>query len=151
MIKTDVVVIGAGPVGLFVVHQLGIIGLKAEVVDNLDKVVKMNENEPGKVQQYFQKTKDGKLILRRVMENYVPREISNRQKQGFSGPDASWFRKQSMAYVKEKIFNKKSSIYDYIDYNTVKKIVNEHFEGSRNRRLFIWSLLCFESWLYNFY
>jgi len=38
MIKTDVVVIGAGPVGLFAVHQLGIIGLKAEVIDNLDKV-----------------------------------------------------------------------------------------------------------------
>ena len=38
MIKTDVLVIGAGPVGLFAVHQLGIIGLKAEVVDNLDKV-----------------------------------------------------------------------------------------------------------------
>ena len=38
MIKTDVVVIGAGPVGLFAIHQLGIIGLKAEVVDNLDKI-----------------------------------------------------------------------------------------------------------------
>jgi len=38
MIKTDVVVIGAGPVGLFTVHQLGIIGLKAEVIDNLDKI-----------------------------------------------------------------------------------------------------------------
>ena len=38
MIKTDVLVIGAGPVGLFAVHQLGIIGLKAEVIDNLDKV-----------------------------------------------------------------------------------------------------------------
>ena len=38
MIKTDVVVIGAGPVGLFAVHQLGIIGLKAEIIDNLDKV-----------------------------------------------------------------------------------------------------------------
>jgi thioredoxin reductase (NADPH) len=38
MIKTDVVIIGAGPVGLFTVHQLGIIGLKAEVVDNLDKI-----------------------------------------------------------------------------------------------------------------
>ena len=37
MIKTDVVVVGAGPVGLFVVQQLGIIGLKAEVIDNLDK------------------------------------------------------------------------------------------------------------------
>ena len=38
MIKTEVLVIGAGPVGLFAVHQLGIIGLKAEVVDNLDKI-----------------------------------------------------------------------------------------------------------------
>ena len=37
MIDTDVLVIGAGPVGLFCVHQLGIIGLKCEVVDNLDK------------------------------------------------------------------------------------------------------------------
>ena len=37
MIKTDVVIIGAGPVGLFAVHQLGIIGLKSEVIDNLDK------------------------------------------------------------------------------------------------------------------
>ena len=38
MIKIDALVIGAGPVGLFAVHQLGIIGLKAEVVDNLDKI-----------------------------------------------------------------------------------------------------------------
>lgn len=37
MIKTDVIIIGAGPVGLFAVHQLGIKGLKAEVIDNLDK------------------------------------------------------------------------------------------------------------------
>jgi len=37
MIKTDVVIIGAGPVGLFAVHQLGIKGLKVEVIDNLDK------------------------------------------------------------------------------------------------------------------
>jgi thioredoxin reductase (NADPH) len=37
MTKTDVVIIGAGPVGLFAVHQLGIKGLKAVVIDNLDK------------------------------------------------------------------------------------------------------------------
>ncbi len=37
MIKTDAVIIGAGPVGLFTVHQLGIKGLKAEVIDNLDR------------------------------------------------------------------------------------------------------------------
>ena len=38
MVKTDTLIIGAGPVGLFCVHQLGIIGLKCEVVDNLDKI-----------------------------------------------------------------------------------------------------------------
>ena len=38
MKKTDVIIIGGGPVGLFAVHQLGIKGLKAIVVDNLDKV-----------------------------------------------------------------------------------------------------------------
>ena len=38
MIKTDVVVVGAGPTGLFCAHQLGIIGLKCEIVDNLDKI-----------------------------------------------------------------------------------------------------------------
>ena len=38
MKKTDVIIIGAGPVGLFAVHQLGIKGLKAVVIDNLDKV-----------------------------------------------------------------------------------------------------------------
>ena len=37
MIKTDVVIVGAGPAGLFAVHQLGINGLKSEVIDNLDK------------------------------------------------------------------------------------------------------------------
>ncbi len=37
MIKIDTVIIGAGPVGLFAVHQLGIKGLNSVVIDNLDK------------------------------------------------------------------------------------------------------------------
>ena len=37
MIKTDALIIGAGPTGLFTAHQLKIIGLDCEVVDNLDK------------------------------------------------------------------------------------------------------------------
>ena len=38
MINTDVLIVGAGPTGLFCAHQLGIIGLKCEIVDNLDKI-----------------------------------------------------------------------------------------------------------------
>ena len=38
MIKTDALIIGAGPTGLFTAHQLKIIGLDCQVVDNLDKI-----------------------------------------------------------------------------------------------------------------
>ena len=37
MIKTDALIVGAGPVGLFAIHQLGIKGLNCHVVDNLDR------------------------------------------------------------------------------------------------------------------
>ena len=37
MNKTDVLIIGGGPTGLFCAHQLGIIGLSCEIVDNLNK------------------------------------------------------------------------------------------------------------------
>ena len=39
MKKKDVIIVGAGPVGLFAVHQLGIKGLNAVVIDNLDKII----------------------------------------------------------------------------------------------------------------
>ena len=38
MIKTDALIIGAGPTGLFTAHQLKIIGLDCQIVDNLDKI-----------------------------------------------------------------------------------------------------------------
>ena len=38
MIKTDALIIGAGPTGLFTAHQLRLIGLDCEIVDNLDKI-----------------------------------------------------------------------------------------------------------------
>jgi asparagine synthase (glutamine-hydrolysing) len=33
-----------------------------------------------------------------------------------------------------------------MDKNTVQRIISEHLSGEKNRRLFIWSLLCFEEW-----
>ena len=48
--KIDTIIIGAGPVGLFAVHQLGIKGLKSIVIDNLDKVggqcIELYPNKP---------------------------------------------------------------------------------------------------------
>jgi len=114
---------------------------------NLAEVVQLNENELGpKAAIYFEKTKDGKLLLRRVMERYIPSEVTDGVKQGFSAPDESWFRGESIDYVHRTLFNSGARIYQYLNRATVKRVVNEHMHGKNNRRLFIWSLLNFEHW-----
>lgn len=113
-------------------------------LNNLGNVIKINENEVGpKREQYFNKTKDGKLLLRRVMDRYMPKDITGAVKQGFSAPDASWFKGESMDFVK-KVINKDAAVFEIMDYTAVKKLVDEHMNGIQNRRLFIWSLLNFE-------
>jgi len=114
---------------------------------NLGVVVRLNENEPGlKTLKYFQRVKDGKLILREVMQRYVPPEITDGEKQGFSAPDASWFKGESMEYVKREILDTGARLYRYLDQEAVRRLVNEHLDGKQNRRLFIWSLLNLEKW-----
>ena len=121
------------------------VGMK---LNNLAEVVRIDENDPSNKQAtYFQKTKDGKQILRDVMRNYIPDEIANSEKQGFSAPDASWFRGDSIDFVRRTLFEGDSPIYDLLDRKTVHKIVNRHLDGTENRRLFIWSLLNVDSWL----
>ena len=118
---------------------------------NLNEVVRLNENELGsKTAKYFQKTKDGKLILRKMMERHIPREITEREKQGFSAPDASWFKGESIDYVKRKLYASNAQIYQFFDRKEVQRLVNEHLEGRENRRLLIWSLLSLENWCEEF-
>ncbi|MCG8613301.1 MAG: asparagine synthase (glutamine-hydrolyzing) [Pseudomonadales bacterium] len=119
-------------------------------LNNLDEVMRINENETAKVRKYFQKTGDGKTILRKAMARYIPEDISRREKQGFSAPDQSWFKGESIDYVKASLFSSNARIYDYLDPGTIKNLVNEHLEGKTNRRLLIWSLINFEAWLKRF-
>lgn len=114
---------------------------------HLSDVVRINENEPGsKTAKYFQKTKDGKLLLRKMMQRHVPQEVSEREKQGFSAPDASWFKGESIDYVKRKICHDKANIFEYMDRNIVQRLIDDHLEGRENRRLLIWSLINMEKW-----
>lgn len=115
---------------------------------NLTRIVSLNENEPGlKTAKYFEQTNDGKIILRKALARYVPGDYANGIKQGFSAPDASWFKGESIDYIKKLLLDKKAGIYDYLQPAKISELLNEHFEGKTNRRLLIWSLLNFEWWL----
>lgn len=121
------------------------VGLK---LNNLAEVLKINENEPGdKQSQFFQKTNDGKQILRDMMRRYIPDEITRAEKQGFSSPDASWFKGDSIDFVRRTLMNGNAQIYDVLDRQAVTTFVEQHLRGEQNRRLLIWSLLNVETWL----
>lgn len=115
---------------------------------NLENIVRMNENEIGKKsEKYYKKTNDGKMILRKAMEEYIPKKVTNLVKQGFSSPDGSWFKGESIDFVRKKILNNNSPMHKYFNKKSIEKLVNEHLDGSNNRRLLIWSLLNFEEWI----
>ena len=118
---------------------------------NINEVVRINENDPGpKTRKYFYQTNDGKILLRKVLKRYVPNRYANGIKQGFSAPDASWFKGESIDYVKSLLYNKNARIYEYIQPEAAMGRLEQHLSGRKNDRLFIWSLLSFEWWLKTF-
>ncbi|MFC1525524.1 asparagine synthase (glutamine-hydrolyzing) [Candidatus Latescibacterota bacterium] len=123
----------------------------ASKLSYLDPAYRIDENQFGqKTELYSQRTNDGKLILRNVLGRYLPEAIADGKKQGFSAPDASWFRGDSMDYVRALVLDSEARIYEYLRPDTVGELVSEHLSGRRNNRLFIWSVLCFEWWLRSF-
>ncbi len=93
---------------------------------------------------------NGKVLLRHAMRRYLPDNIINRPKQGFSSPDASWFKGESVNYIKNVLLDDRAYIYNFLDKATVHRLIGDHLSGKINRRLLIWSLLSFEKWGKNF-
>ena len=90
------------------------------------------------------------MLLRKVMSRYIPLEVTRLEKHGFSAPDASWLKGDSIDYVRRRLITNRAKIYEYLDREAVQALVNEHLEGQQNRRLLIWSLLNVEQWCERF-
>lgn len=116
-------------------------------LNNIEKVVKINEN---KLDKYFQRSNDGKQILREIMKNYIPNDITRSEKQGFSSPDASWFKGESIEFIRNTLINGNPIIYEILDRKAVEELLNQHLEGKQNKRLLIWSLLNVNAWMNEF-
>ena len=117
-------------------------------LNNLSNVINLDENIfQNKKSKYFEKTNDGKQILRDMMSKYIPESIINAPKQGFSSPDASWFKGQGIDFINSKLNNKDSKLYDFLDYNAVKELTREHTSSFKNRRLLVWSFINIEEYL----
>jgi asparagine synthase (glutamine-hydrolysing) len=120
-------------------------------IDGLERdLLSVDENDPGKQVRYERQRSDGKIILRKAMARVIPEDITARAKQGFSAPDASWFRGESVEYVTGLLTDPKARLADVIQPCFVRRVLDEHRSGTHNHRLMIWSLLNFEWWLRTF-
>ena len=114
---------------------------------DLEEWKHQDENAFGKKKSYFQTHDDGKNILRQAMSLLVPKEVSERKKQGFSSPDESWFREGNLELVKRLILRKGAMCHDYISPRVITEVMEAHCRCGINLRLLIWSLVNFELWL----
>ncbi len=111
-------------------------------VSNLAETLRLDENMPGsKPVAYSQKTNDGKHILREAMTRYVPERITDARKQGFSAPDASWFREDSAAILENVGAVIPEGLSGRLDWAVIRRAISEHVSGFRNRRLLVWSAM----------
>ena len=117
---------------------------------NLGRAPRVDENAAGKRLIYEAESRDGKAVLRRAMGRLLPPEIAQRTKQGFSAPDASWFRGESIDYINRLLRNPKAMVYEFLSREYVAGVLDEHCSGRVNHRLLIWSLLSFEWWCRSF-
>ena len=112
---------------------------------------KVDENQLAeKMMAASQHRDDGKMLLRLAAKDLLPKRVRSARKQGFSAPDASWFKGESLEFVKSTLLSPGSLVGEIMDRNVVNKIVQEHLSGKRNRRLFIWSMLSLENVLMQF-
>jgi asparagine synthase (glutamine-hydrolysing) len=120
-------------------------------VRNLAQAARVDENMIGKRQLSDVSTSDGKAVLRAAMARFIPPEVTARAKQGFSAPDASWFRGQSIEYINRLLRNPRARVFDYISSDYVGQVLDQHCSGKVNKRLLIWSLLSLEWWLASYF
>lgn len=89
----------------------------------------------------------GKLVLRDVLYRYVPRELMNRPKKGFSIPIAKWLLEPQLRSWAESLIEERKIIREgYFDPAAVKRLWEDFTERGIWRKQ-IWHLLQFEAWL----
>ncbi|MCL5773150.1 MAG: asparagine synthase C-terminal domain-containing protein, partial [Firmicutes bacterium] len=88
----------------------------------------------------------GKAVFRKAVKGLLPDNLAMQRKQGFSPPEGSWYRGETMDYIRKILLTGRARKRGFFNYSYIERIIREHLSGKVNNRLIIWSLLCFEWW-----
>src|SRR5258706_2983132 len=87
-----------------------------------------------------------KYVLKRAMEETLPREITWRKKQRFAVPVGQWFRDGLKNFLCDNLLSQTALRRGYFDERAVCRLVAEHLSGKRDHGHRLWALLTLEIW-----
>ena len=96
--------------------------------------------------KYKRSNGTGKIVLRKVLEKYVPREMIDRPKKGFSVPISQWVRGPLREWAEDLFQKNRTQRADLLDQEVIGDKWREHLTGRRDNSELLWPVLMFESW-----
>ena len=92
----------------------------------------------------------GKLILKKLLCNYLPREYIYKPKKGFAVPMEDWLRGPLKEWSEDILLSKEMASQNYFEPNKIKQIWEDHLNNNVDNTRILWPILMIQSWV-NFY
>jgi len=90
---------------------------------------------------------EGKWILRRVLDRYVPRELVERPKIGFGIPVGEWLRGPLRSWAEALLDDARLRREGYLRPEPIRRVWRDHLAGRRDGQHRLWVALMFQAWL----
>ena len=90
--------------------------------------------------------REGKWVLRRLLDRYVPRALVGRPKMGFDPPLGEWLRGPLRDWAETLLDARRLHTEGFIEPGPVRAVWAEHLSGRRNWDYQLWAILMFEAW-----
>ncbi len=96
--------------------------------------------------EYKLKGNKGKYILKKAMENMLPKNILHRPKKGFGIPIADWLKGRLNPLMHEMLNETRLKNQGLLNEKFVQKLIKEHEDNTASHHKQLWTLLVFQLW-----